>query len=315
LAANTAARQAFRSASTNRTTFRGRLRCWLRCGARPRRQQLQPPPDWPRALCLTDGPPQEAVLFGAPAARSGLAPRANRASTLDDRSGRQRSLAERLGLRAWPNLDAPVTGGTEGQSRSLSVLWAERCRFWSGPAPAWKVVGSRITTSARWAAGTGQGRSTRLLVAGSYAAVAGGDGPGPAGWGCRLGRRSVRPRQRAAGSWALETAAACWRGSFPRGSRLALHRKGPGHRLWPRQPPPGWSCRSAKTGGGDRDALIEPGHGDEDVSALDPLRSRVSAPCSATTATRLVVTDGCRRDDQKHVPGLGCLSRARLPRS
>ncbi|APD47923.1 NAD(P)-dependent oxidoreductase [Synechococcus sp. CS-602] len=224
--------------------------------------------DW-LCLCLTDGAAAEAVLFGAaqPAAL-GLRPGATVIdfSTIDPAVSR--SLAERLGRQGVAYLDAPVTGGTEGaKAGSLSVLVGGTMADLERARPLLEVVGSRITHLGPVGCGQQAKAVNQVLVAGSYAAVA-----EAMALGQRLGLPMAAVCQAlasgAAGSWALENrAGGMLEGSFPLGFKLALHRKDLAIAL----------AAAAATGLelpiGERvaaieDALIEAGHGDEDVSAL-----------------------------------------------
>jgi len=123
MAANSAGRRAFRSGVSQPDTFAGALAAAAGRASGARRQQLQPPPTGSASSPMGR---RGGVLFGgAQPGRLLIAPRGHRDRLLDDRSGRQPApLAERLGVRAWSNLDAPVEpGGTEGaKAASLSVF-------------------------------------------------------------------------------------------------------------------------------------------------------------------------------------------------
>jgi 3-hydroxyisobutyrate dehydrogenase-like beta-hydroxyacid dehydrogenase len=179
-----------------------------------------------------------------------------------------RRLAAELAERRVAYLDAPVTGGTEGaRAGRLAVLVGGAARDLQRARPLLEVVGQRITHLGPVGAGQQAKAVNQVLVAGSYAAVA---------EALALGRRLGLPmaqvvealRGGAAGSWALEhRSAAMLQGEFPLGFRLALHRKDLAIALESAaacQLELPVTARVAEL----EDALIERGHGDEDVSAL-----------------------------------------------
>jgi 3-hydroxyisobutyrate dehydrogenase-like beta-hydroxyacid dehydrogenase len=165
-------------------------------------------------------------------------------------------------------VDAPVTGGTEGaRAGRLAVLVGGETAQLERARPLLEVVGQRISHLGPVGAGQQAKAVNQVLVAGSYAAVA---------EALALGQRLGLPMAQvvealsggAAGSWALENrSAGMLRGEFPLGFRLSLHRKDLAIALESAA-----ACDLAlpvsRLVAELEDALIERGHGHEDVSAL-----------------------------------------------
>ncbi|MCP9916414.1 NAD(P)-dependent oxidoreductase [Cyanobium sp. ATX 6F1] len=220
------------------------------------------------AICVSDGPDVEAVLFGADGAAEGLRPGALVVdfSSIDPAVSQQ--LAARLRLLGVAYLDAPVTGGTEGaRAGSLSVLVGGEPADLERARPLLEVVGGRLTHFGPVGAGQQAKAVNQVLVAGSYAAVA---------EALALARRLGLPLELvvealkggAAGSWALEhRSGAMLRGHFPLGFKLALHRKDLTIALAAAAAQELELPISARVAAME-DKLIEAGFGEEDLAAL-----------------------------------------------
>jgi 3-hydroxyisobutyrate dehydrogenase-like beta-hydroxyacid dehydrogenase len=178
------------------------------------------------------------------------------------------TLAADLARRNVAYIDAPVTGGTEGaRAGSLSVLVGGAGTHVERARPLLEVVGQRITHLGPVGAGQQAKAVNQVLVAGSYAAVA-----EAMALGQRLGLPMDRVRDAltagAAGSWALEHRAGnMLEGRFPLGFRLALHRKDLAIAL-ESAAATGLEIPLCRLVAAMEDALLEAGHGDDDVSAL-----------------------------------------------
>ncbi|MCP9850007.1 NAD(P)-dependent oxidoreductase [Cyanobium sp. Morenito 9A2] len=220
------------------------------------------------AICVSDGPDVEAVLFGADGAAEALRPGALVVdfSSIDPAVSQQ--LAARLRLQGVAYLDAPVTGGTEGaRAGSLSVLVGGAPADLERARPVLEVVGGRITHFGPVGAGQQAKAVNQVLLAGSYTAVA---------EGLSLAKRLGLPldllvealKGGAAGSWALEhRSGAMVSGHFPLGFKLELHRKDLGIALAAASALQLELPISAQVAAIE-DELIAAGFGTEDVAAL-----------------------------------------------
>ena len=165
-------------------------------------------------------------------------------------------------------IDAPVTGGTEGaRAGTLSVLIGGDPADVKRARPLLEQVGSRLTHFGSVGSGQQVKALNQVLVAGSYAAVA-----EAMALGARLGLplEQVREalRHGAAGSWALEhRSRQMIENTYPLGFRLALHHKDLTIAL---EAAAGKQLDLPITAqvAAMEAALLDAGHGDEDVSAL-----------------------------------------------
>lgn len=220
------------------------------------------------AICVSDGPDVEAVLFGSGGAAEGLRAGALVVdfSSIDPAMSQQ--LAARLRLLGVAYLDAPVTGGTEGaRAGTLSVLVGGEPADLERARPVLEVVGGRLTHFGPVGAGQQAKAVNQVLLAGSYAAVA---------EALALGGRLGLPLERlvealkggAAGSWALEhRSGAMLRGHFPLGFKLDLHRKDLAIAL-AAAAAQGLELPISARVAAMEDQLIAAGFGAEDVAAL-----------------------------------------------
>jgi 3-hydroxyisobutyrate dehydrogenase-like beta-hydroxyacid dehydrogenase len=220
------------------------------------------------AICVSDGPDVEAVLFGADGAAEGLRPGALVVdfSSIDPAVSQQ--LAARLRLQGVAYLDAPVTGGTEGaRAGSLSVLVGGDPADLERARPLLEVVGGHLTHFGPVGSGQQAKAVNQVLVAGSYAAVA---------EALALARRLGLPLELlvealkggAAGSWALEhRSGAMLRGHFPLGFKLDLHRKDLAIAL-AAAAAQGLELPISARVAAMEDQLIAAGFGEEDLAAL-----------------------------------------------
>ncbi|MCU0528101.1 MAG: NAD(P)-dependent oxidoreductase [Cyanobium sp. Prado107] len=216
-------------------------------------------------LCLSDDAAVQTVL-------EAVAPSLAGGSLVVDFStiapASSQTLAADLARRNVAYIDAPVTGGTEGaRAGTLSVLVGGAGTHVERARPLLEVVGQRITHLGPVGAGQQAKAVNQVLVAGSYAAVA-----EAMALGQRLGLPMDRVRDAltagAAGSWALEHRAGnMLEGRFPLGFRLALHRKDLAIAL-ESAAATGLEIPLCRLVAAMEDALLEAGHGDDDVSAL-----------------------------------------------
>lgn len=228
-------------------------------------------------LCVSDDRAAEAVLFGCPGP-PGSSPIPGAASHLAAGAlvidfstiapASSEELAARLAQRGVAYLDAPVSGGTEGaRAGRLSVLVGGESSDLERARPLLEVVGGRITHLGAVGAGQRAKAVNQVLVAGSYAAVA-----EAMALGQRLGLPMDELREAlshgAASSWALQhRSQAMLQGHFPLGFRLALHRKDLAIALAAAEAA-ALELPISRQVAAIEDALIEAGHGNEDVAAL-----------------------------------------------
>ena len=179
-----------------------------------------------------------------------------------------RQLAAALGRLGIAYIDAPVTGGTEGaRAGTLSVLVGGDPEPVERARPLLEVIGGRITHFGPVGAGQEAKAVNQVLVAGSYAAVAEGLALAE-----RLGLSTPQLVEAlkggAAGSWALEhRSSAMINAHYPLGFRLALHRKDLAIALSTAAAVQLELPISTQVAAME-DALIQKGHGNDDVSAL-----------------------------------------------
>ena len=220
-------------------------------------------------LCLSDDAAvAEVLLEGPQAAITGLAPGSLVIDFSTIAPATSEALARRLAERGVSYIDAPVTGGTEGaRAGSLSVLVGADPADLERARPLLEVVGGRISHFGPVGSGQRVKAVNQVLVAGSYAAVA---------EALALGRRLGLPMEQvrealldgAAGSWALRhRAPTMLEGRFPLGFKLALHHKDLRIAL-EAAAAAGLELPVSEQVAAMERALIDAGHGEEDVSAL-----------------------------------------------
>lgn len=214
-------------------------------------------------LCLSDDAAVVEVLAAAP-----LRPGALVIDTSTIGPATSRRLAQQLQEQGVAYLDAPVTGGTEGaKAGTLSVLVGGAAADLERARPLLEVIGRSISHFGPVGCGQEAKAVNQVLVAGSYAAVA---------EALALAQRLGLPqaelvealRQGAAGSWALEhRSRQMIENTYPLGFRLALHHKDLTIAL---EAAAGQQLDLPITAqvAAMEAALLDAGHGDEDVSAL-----------------------------------------------
>jgi 3-hydroxyisobutyrate dehydrogenase-like beta-hydroxyacid dehydrogenase len=214
-------------------------------------------------LCLSDDAAVVEVLAAAP-----LRPGALVIDTSTIGPATSRRLAQQLQEQGVAYLDAPVTGGTEGaKAGTLSVLVGGGAADLERARPLLEVIGRSISHFGPVGCGQEAKAVNQVLVAGSYAAVA---------EALALAQRLGLPqaelvealRQGAAGSWALEhRSRQMIENTYPLGFRLALHHKDLTIAL---EAAAGQQLDLPITAqvAAMEAALLDAGHGDEDVSAL-----------------------------------------------
>ena len=214
-------------------------------------------------LCLSDDAAVVEVLAAAP-----LRPGALVIDTSTIGPATSRRLAQQLQEQGVAYLDAPVTGGTEGaKAGTLSVLVGGGAADLERARPLLEVIGRSISHFGPVGCGQEAKAVNQVLVAGSYAAVA---------EALALAQRLGLPqaelvealRQGAAGSWALEhRSRQMIENTYPLGFRLALHHKDLTIAL---EAAAGKQLDLPITAqvAAMEAALLDAGHGDEDVSAL-----------------------------------------------
>ena len=219
-------------------------------------------------LCVSDDAAVDEVLFGTDGAASTL----RSGSVVLDCStiapATAQRCAERLAQQNVHYLDAPVTGGTEGAKRgSLTVLVGGDREILERVRPILEVMAGSIHHFGEVGRGQQVKAVNQVLVAGSYAAVA---------EAMALGQRLNLPMPQvvealeggAAGSWALShRAAGMLAGRYPLGFKLALHHKDLGIALGSAENVQ-LELPISRLVQEQEAALMESGHGDDDVSAL-----------------------------------------------
>ena len=227
-------------------------------------------------LCVSDDAAVDEVLFGTDGAASTLR---NGSVVLDCSTiapATAQRCAERLARHGIHYLDAPVTGGTEGAKRgSLTVLVGGSSEILERVRPILEVMAGSIHHFGEIGRGQQVKAVNQVLVAGSYAAVA---------EAMALGQRLELPMSRvvealeggAAGSWALShRAAGMLAGRYPLGFKLALHHKDLGIALGSAENVQ-LELPISRLVQEQEAALMESGHGDDDVSALHRLLDTIS---------------------------------------
>ena len=222
-------------------------------------------------LCVSDDAAVDEVLFGTDGAASTLR---NGSVVLDCSTiapATAQRCAERLAQDNVHYLDAPVTGGTEGAQRgSLTVLVGGSSEILERVSPILEVIAGSIHHFGEVGRGQQVKAVNQVLVAGSYAAVA---------EAMALGQRLELPMSRvvealeggAAGSWALShRAAGMLAGRYPLGFKLALHHKDLGIALGSAENVQ-LELPISRLVQEQEAALMESGHGDDDISALHRL--------------------------------------------
>jgi 3-hydroxyisobutyrate dehydrogenase-like beta-hydroxyacid dehydrogenase len=214
-------------------------------------------------LCLSDDAAVVEVLSAAP-----LRPGALVIDTSTIGPGTSRRLAQQLQEQGVAYVDAPVTGGTEGaKAGTLSVLVGGAAADLERARPLLEVIGGCISHFGPVGCGQEAKAVNQVLVAGSYAAVA---------EALALARRLGLPQAElvealkhgAAGSWALEHRShQMIENTYPLGFRLALHHKDLTIALEAAAAQQLELPITAQVAAMET-ALLEAGHGDEDVSAL-----------------------------------------------
>ena len=214
-------------------------------------------------LCLSDDAAVVEVLAAAP-----LRPGALVIDTSTIGPATSRRLAQQLQEQGVAYLDAPVTGGTEGaKAGTLSVLVGGGAADLERARPLLEVIGRSISHFGPVGCGQEAKAVNQVLVAGSYAAVA---------EALALAQRLGLPQAElvealkhgAAGSWALEhRSRQMIENTYPLGFRLALHHKDLTIAL---EAAAGQQLDLPITAqvAAMEAALLDAGHGDEDVSAL-----------------------------------------------
>ncbi len=214
-------------------------------------------------LCLSDDAAVVEVLAAAPLRPGGLV-----IDTSTINPGTSRRLAQQLREQGVAYLDAPVTGGTEGaKAGTLSVLVGGAAADLERARPLLEAIGRNISHFGPVGSGQEAKAVNQVLVAGSYAAVA---------EALALAQRLGLPQAElvealqhgAAGSWALKhRSRQMIENTYPLGFRLALHHKDLTIALEAAAAQQLDLPITAQVAAMEA-ALLDAGHGDEDVSAL-----------------------------------------------
>ena len=227
-------------------------------------------------LCVSDDDAVESVLFSRDGAAQGLNPGSVVLDCSTISPAQAVHCAERLEQQGVTYLDAPVTGGTEGaRAGTLTVLVGGASEILERVRPILEVIAGSI----HHFGGVGRGQQVKavnqVLVAGSYAAVA---------EAMALGQRLKLPMPQvvealqggAAGSWALShRAEGMLAGHYPLGFKLALHHKDLGIALGTADSLQ-LELPISRLVQQQEAALMEGGHGDDDVSALHRLLDTIT---------------------------------------
>lgn len=179
-----------------------------------------------------------------------------------------RSVAERLALRAVGYMDAPVTGGAEAaKSGTLTLLCGASRADFEHARPVLEHVGRRVLHMGPVGAGQLTKAVNQVILAGSLLGVAEGMVMAQA-VGLDLDRVIDALREGAAASWVLSNRASFMaRRDFPPVGRLALHLKDLNIALSSASEA-GVSLRGAQLVRDLERRLADAGRADADVSAL-----------------------------------------------
>jgi 3-hydroxyisobutyrate dehydrogenase len=218
--------------------------------------------------CVSDTPDLEEVLFGERGVAAGM----GRGATVVDCSTvsptATADMAARLAAHGAGLVDAPVSGGSEGAERGTLTIFVggERAHV-ERARPVLEAIGSRITHLGPSGSGQAAKAVNQVMIAGTYATV---------GEGIALAEAAGLPLEPlmealgagAAASWVLENRARNMIDDrYPLGFKVALHRKDLAIALDEARRA-GLRLGVTQTVLEEEDALIDQGHGDEDVSAL-----------------------------------------------
>jgi 3-hydroxyisobutyrate dehydrogenase len=217
---------------------------------------------------VSDTADVEAVVLGESGALHGM----KAGSILIDFStispAATRRIADRLAERGIDMLDAPVSGGSEGAEKgTLSIMVGGDKAVLDKVTPLLEAVGKTITYVGESGAGQITKAINKIIIAGTYAAVAEGLALGlAAGIDIEAAHQAVSGG--AAGSWVLTNRAKNMiDGDYPLGFRTRLHRKDLGIALETAREL-GVALPIAALVEQLETSLIKRGYGDEDVSNI-----------------------------------------------
>jgi 3-hydroxyisobutyrate dehydrogenase len=220
------------------------------------------------AVCVSDTPDVEAVLFGPDGVESG----AHDGLLVIDCStispSATRDFATRLAARGVPLVDAPVSGGSEGaKNATLTIFVGGEDGAVARARPVLEALGKTITQFGPSGSGQAVKAVNQVIIAGGYLAVA---------EGIVLAMKAGLEPQKvadalgggAAASWILQNRSGRMiANDYPLGFRTSLHLKdlgialGMGRELGVAMP---LAALAAQLEAG----LVARGYGDEDMSGL-----------------------------------------------
>jgi 3-hydroxyisobutyrate dehydrogenase len=219
-------------------------------------------------VCVSDTPDLEHVLLGPGGVAEGLASGGVVVDCSTVSPSATAVIAAKLAERGIGMVDAPVSGGSEGaQKGTLTIFCGGRDEDVSRARPILEAIGSRITHLGPSGSGQVAKAVNQVMIAGTYASV---------GEGIALAQAAGLPLPElvealsggAAASWVLTNRSGnVISDSYPLGFKLALHRKDLGIALDEAESA-GVPMDVAALVAAQEDALMDRGHGDEDISAV-----------------------------------------------
>jgi len=219
-------------------------------------------------MCVSDTPDVEAILFGP----GGVSDGARAGSLVIDCStiapGATRDMAARLGQLGVDFVDAPVSGGSEGaQKATLSIFVGADPAVFERARPILEVIGKTITHVGPIGSGQAVKAVNQVILAGTYLGVAEGIVLALKA-GLDVEQVVAALGGGAAQSWVLANRSGrMLANDYPLGFKVELHLKDLGIALGLAaesgvELPVTLLCAEIER------ALVEAGHGDDDMSAV-----------------------------------------------
>jgi len=230
-------------------------------------------------VCVSDTPDVEAVLFGPEGAAAALRPGSLVIDCSTISPAATRGFAERLGKVGVAMVDAPVSGGSEGaRNATLTIFVGGEAATFERARPVLAAMGRTITHVGPIGAGQAVKAVNQVILAGTYVGVAEGIVLAMKA-GLDVEQVVAALSGGAAQSWVLANRSArMLANDYPLGFKLALHHKDLAIAL---ELAADLGAELPVTELTERleVALIEAGHGDDDVSAVArAIRARSGLP-------------------------------------
>jgi 3-hydroxyisobutyrate dehydrogenase len=219
-------------------------------------------------LCVSDTPDVEAILFGPDSVAEGAQPGSLVIDCSTIAPGATRAMAVRLATHGVELADAPVSGGSEGaQKATLSIFVGAEPAVFERARPILEVIGGTITHVGPVGSGQAVKAVNQVILAGAYLGVA---------EGIVLALKSGLDVEQvvaalsggAAQSWVLANRSGrMLANEYPLGFKIELHLKDLGIALG-LAAESGMELPVTELCAEIERALVEGGHGDDDVSAV-----------------------------------------------